>query len=57
MAVVKEFKIGNATIRIHDDEVRGVSQEEMERREKRLQQIVGEIQYKAWLKEQQESRA
>lgn len=56
MAVVKEFKIGNATIRIHDDEVRGVSQEEMERREKRLQQIVGEIQYKAWLKEQ-ESRA
>lgn len=57
MAVVKEYKFGGATIRIHDDEYAGVSPEEIERRKKRTREIVGRIQYKAWLREQEEKLA
>lgn len=57
MAVVKEFKVGGATIRIHDDAYVGVPPEEIERRKKRTREIAGRIQYKAWLREQEERMA
>ena len=43
MAIVREYKHGNATIRIHDDAYAHMTQEEMDRKKEEFRQFAGRL--------------
>lgn len=51
MAIIREYHFGSQTVRIDDTYIRGVPEDELQRRRERAQDIIGGIMYRQQMRE------